>query len=128
MTTFPGIAGEIEKLIGAELTVLMLRRWGGCQLNIPVRARGSRMAEVIGEEATSAVIRHIGHGRITLPCGSMRGQKRRRAEAMGMLREGASIQQVALACDLHTRTVSNYRAALDAQAECSQMQLPFDSA
>lgn len=126
MTAFPGIAGEIEELIGAERTALLLRRWGGCQINIPTRARGSKMAEVIGMEATEMVVRHIGHGRITLPCGSMRGQSRRRAEAMAMLRQGASIQQVAMACDLHTRTVSNYRAALDAEAGSNQMQLPFD--
>ena len=56
----------------------------------------------------------------------MRGQKRRRAEAMDMLRAGASIQQVALACDLHTRTVTNYRAELNAEAGECQAQLPFD--
>lgn len=126
MTAFPGIAGEIEELIGVERTALLLRRWGGCQINIPTRARGSKMAEVIGMEATEMVIRHIGHGRITLPCGSMRGQSRRRAEAIEMLRQGASIQQVAMACDLHTRTVSNYRAALNAEAGSDQMHLPFD--
>lgn len=126
MTTFPGIAGEIEELIGPDLTVQLLRRWGGCQINIPVRANRSKMAEVIGVPATETIIKHIGHGRITLPCGSMRGQKRRRAEAMMLLRQGASIQQVALACDLHTRTVSNYRAALDAELGDLQMQLPFD--
>lgn len=126
MSIFPGIAGQIEELIGPELTIRLLRRWGGCQVNIPVRARGSKMAEVIGEAATSLIIKEIGHGRVTLPCGAMRGQSRRRAEAMEMLRRGASIQQVALACDLHTRTVSNYRAALESGAT-RQMQLPFDS-
>lgn len=126
MTAFPGIAGQIEELIGAELTALLLRRWGGCQINIPTRARGSKIAEVIGKDAAETIIREIGHGRLTLPCGSMRGQNRRRAEAMEMLRAGASIQQVALACDLHTRTVSNYRAALESEAGDPQIQLPFD--
>lgn len=125
MTTFPGIAGEIEGVIGAELTTALLRRWGGCQISIPVRARGSKMSEIIGIEATEQIIKHIGHGKVTLPCGSLRGQKRRRAEAMSMLRAGASIQQVALACDLHTRTVSLYRAALEAEADARQMQLPL---
>ncbi|EGJ20099.1 hypothetical protein RSWS8N_18104 [Cereibacter sphaeroides WS8N] len=126
MALFPGIAGEIEALIGQELTTRLLRHWGGCQINIPKHARGSKLAEVIGAEAAERVIREIGHGRITLPCGSMRGTKRRRSEAMRMLRAGASLQQVALACDLHTRTVSNYRAALDAEAGHRQMTLPFD--
>ena len=126
MTTFPGIAGQIEALIGIDLTVQLLRRWGGCQIKIPAQARGSKLAEVIGVDAAEDIIRYIGHGKITLPCGSMRGQKRRRAEAMDMLRAGASIQQVALACDLHTRTVTNYRAELDAEAGECQAQLLFD--
>lgn len=125
MTTFPGIAGEIEALIGADLTARLLKRWGGCQIGIPVKAEGSTLAEEIGVEAAEVVIRAVGHGKITLPCGSMRGLGRRRAEAIAMLRRGASLQDVALACDLHTRTVSNYRAALEAEAGLIQMSLPF---
>ena len=127
MTLFPGIAGEIEEIIGRELTTLLLRRSGGCQINIPKKARSSKLAQVIGEEATEALIREIGHGRIVLPCGSLRGTKRRRADAIAMLRNGASLQQVAQACDMHTRTVSNYRAMVEAEAGAAQMSLPFDS-
>lgn len=126
MTTFPGIAGEIEDLIGVELTSALLRRWGGCQVNLPTRAKGSKLAEVVGEDAAQKIIDGIGHGKITLPCGSMRGAKRRRAEAVAMLRAGASLAQVALACDLHTRTVSNYRAEIEAEAGARQYRLPFD--
>lgn len=126
MTTFPGIAGEIEALIGCELTTVLLRRWGGCQINLPARAKGSKLAEVVGEAAAQRIIDSIGHGKITLPCASLRGVGRRRAEAMDMLREGASLAQVALACDLHTRTVSNYRAQIDAEGGARQYQLPFD--
>lgn len=126
MTLFPGIAGEIEALIGHELTTLLLRRWGGCQINLPARAKGSKLAEVVGENAAQSIIDGIGHGKITLPCASLRGVGRRRAEAMDMLRKGASLAEVALACDLHTRTVSNYRAQIDAEAGARQFQLPFD--
>lgn len=126
MTTFPGIAGEIEALIGAELTAQLLRRWGGCQVNLPTKAAGSKLAEVIGEAAAQKIIDGIGFGKITLPCGSMRGAKRRRSEAVAMLRSGASLAQVALACDLHTRTVSNYRAQIEAEAGARQFSLPFD--
>lgn len=126
MTTFPGIAGEIEALIGVELTVLLLRRWGGCQTTFPRRARGSVLAEVVGIAAAEIIIREIGPGKVTLPCASMRGQKRRRAEAKQMLRDGASLQAVALACDMHTRTVSRLRAEIDAEAGERQISLPFD--
>lgn len=126
MSLFPGIAGEIEALIGVELTTLMLRRWGGCQVNIPVRVKGSKLAEVIGQEAAQKVISGIGHGKITLPCASLRGIGGRRTEAKAMLRRGASLQQVALKCDLHTRTVSDYRRQIEAEAGDRQFKLPFD--
>lgn len=126
MSTFPGIAGQIEAVIGVELTTLLLRRWGGCQINIPVRVKGSVLSEVIGTDAAAKMIAEIGHGKITLPCASMRGIGGRRTEARALLRAGKSLQQVALECDLHTRTVSKYRAELDAEAGQPQMRLPFD--
>ena len=127
MTTFPGVAGRIEEAIGIELTTLLLRRWGGCEVSIPKNPQGTKLAEVIGTEAAATLIREIGHGKIVLPCGAFRGAKRRRAEAIDLLRQGLSVQKVALACDLHTRTVHGYRAALDAEADAAQMYLPFDN-
>jgi DNA-binding CsgD family transcriptional regulator len=44
---------------------------------------------------------------------------------MAMLRAGASLQQVALACDLHTRTVSLYREQIEAEAGSRQGKLPL---
>lgn len=132
MSTFPGIAGQIEAAIGVELTTLLLRHWGGCQIKIPARAAGTKMAGVIGVEATERLIREVGHGRITLPCSSMRGHKRRLAEtreaAMAALRRGWSVQRVALEYDLHTRTVTRYRAEIDGAGVKAQLDLPFDRA
>lgn len=120
-----GLAARIEALIGGELTRLLLRRRGGCQIVVPVRAAGSLMAEIIGEEATEEMIRGLGAGRVTLPCGDQRGTKGRRAEAKVLLRGGASIHQVARACDLHTRTVSKYRAEIAAEDGDAQMRFSF---
>lgn len=120
-----GLAVRIAGLIGEELTRLLLKRRGGCQMVVPVKAQGSLMAEIIGEEATGEMIRGLGPGRITLPCADQRGPRARRAEAKAMLRAGASIQQVALACDLHTRTVSKYRAEINAEAGDTQMRFFF---
>lgn len=126
MTSFPGIAAEISQLIGTELTTALLRRWGGQQVNLPARAEGSVLAEVVGVEAAQKIIDGIGHGKITLPCGSVRGARRRKAEAIAMLRRGASLAEVAAACDLHSRTVSNYRAEIEAEFSDRQFSLPFD--
>lgn len=125
MTTLPGVAGQIETVIGLELTVLLLRRRGGTQITIPVRPKGSILAEIIGADATRKLALAIGAGKLNLPCGEMRGARARRSQAKRMLLSGASLQQVALACDLHSRTVSNYRAELDAAAGDRQMKLPL---
>lgn len=128
MTTLPGIAGQIEEAIGLDLTVRLLRRRGGTEFTIPVRASGSLLAEIIGIEAAVTLIDHLGPGKIMLPCSQMRGASARRGTAKRMLREGASIAQVALACDLHSRTVSNYRAEIEKEAGERQLRLPFDKA
>ena len=125
MTLFRGLAAEIEEAIGREATLALLGRWGGCQIALPVKAEGSALAGVIGVDAAAALIRAFGHGKMTLPCADARGMKRRRAQAIAMLRAGRSLQEVALACDLHTRTVSLYRADIEAEAGAAQMKLPL---
>jgi hypothetical protein len=125
MTLFRGLAAQIEEAIGREATIALLGRWGGCQIALPVKAEGSALAGVIGVDAAAALIRAFGHGKITLPCADARGMKRRRAQAIAMLRAGRSLQEVALACDLHTRTVSLYRADIEAEAGAAQMKLPL---
>ncbi|MCA3479548.1 MAG: hypothetical protein IOD00_02775 [Rhodobacter sp.] len=125
MTLFRGLAGQIEAVIGREATATLLRRWGGCQIAVPVRAAGSALEKVIGPEAAGQMIAAFGPGKMTLPCADARGTRRRRAEAMAMLRAGASLQQVALACDLHTRTVSLYREQIEAEAGSRQGKLPL---
>jgi hypothetical protein len=126
MTQLPGIAGQIEQAIGLDLTVRLLKRRGGCELHIPRRVSGSTLAEIVGEEAAERIVAAIGPGKVLLPCGHLRGQFARRADARRMLREGASLQQVALACDMHTRTVSRLRAEIEAEAGTRQITLPFD--
>ncbi|WP_413874144.1 hypothetical protein [Albidovulum sp.] len=126
MTQLPGIAGEIEAAVGLDLAVRLMKRRGGTEITIPVRAKGSMLADIIGCHAAERLIAAIGPGKIMLPCGTMRGARARRAEAMRMLRAGASIREVALACDLHSRSVSNYRAEIEAEAGRRQMILPFD--
>lgn len=125
MTNLPGIAGKIEEVIGLEATVLLLRRRGGTEITIPVRTRGSWLAEVVGHDNARRMLATFGRGKLVLPCAEMRGQRARRAEAKQMLRDGKSIQQVALACDIHSRTVSNYRAEMERENEKRQLKLPF---
>jgi hypothetical protein len=88
MTTLPGLAGEIEALIGLDLTVKLLRARGGCKINIPHSARvtGSSLAEIIGDAAVHALIDRYNPGGMWLPMAGMRGTQRRKTEAVRMLR------------------------------------------
>lgn len=126
MTQLPGIAGQIEEAIGLDLAVRLLKRRGGCEIHIPRRIKGSQLAEILGEDAAARVADALGPGKVLLPCGYLRGQFARRAEAKRMLRQGASLQEVALACDMHTRSVSRLRAEIEAEAQTRQPTLPFD--
>ncbi|SMH35976.1 hypothetical protein [Maritimibacter sp. HL-12] len=122
----PGVAAEIEALIGLDLTVKLLKARGGTDIEIPARADGSKLAGIIGVKATDALIRDLGRGRITLPCAFMRGQGARRHDAREMLRAGKSVREVALACDMHQRTVARIKADLDAaDADARQGRLPL---
>lgn len=123
MTQLPGLAGEIEALIGLDLTAKLLKARGGTEITVPVRAKGSELARLIGVQPCEAMIRDLGPGRLMLPCAGFRGRdaerQARKARAMEMLRDGHSLRDVALKCDLATRTVSNYRDELqdDRQGE-----------
>ena len=112
LTSLTGLAGEIADAIGAGPTFALLAARGGTEVNVPMHAAGSDLAELIGEDAASAMMIAFGPGRMELPCAHLRGQKGRQARAMRMLMDEASVRDVAMACELHRRTVGNYRATL----------------
>lgn len=119
----PGLAGEFEQIIGLEATVTLLKARGGTDFEIPTRASGSLLAEIIGERAAQKLIDDFGHGRVKLPCAHMRGQAARRASVDQMIREGKSACEIALACDVHIRTVHRRREEL-AGVDDRQQELP----
>lgn len=117
MTVLSGVAGEIEEIIGLDLALKLLKAKGGQTIQIPVRAQGTELARIIGCEACERLAKDYGAGRLPLPMAAQKGSERdrreRREKAERMLRDGASIAEVARACELHERTVQNYRARLD---------------
>lgn len=127
MSEMTGMAAEIAAVIGEAQTLRLLQARGGTQITIPKAAPGSQLADLIGEADADRLIDAFGHGRMTLPTGAGRGVGGRRRQAMRMLRDGHSLREVALACDLSVRTVQNYRAELRAGHDPRQIDLPFDS-
>lgn len=107
-----GIAAEIVDVIGPDMAACLLHLRGGTKITVPKKAEGSWLAGVIGLENTQLMIWAFGPGDLRLPTGNRRGVAGRREAAKRMLAEGASTLEVALALDLHTRTVENYRAAM----------------
>ena len=127
MTQLPGIAGEIEGVIGLDLAVVLLRARGGTEITLPQPVPGSHLEQLVGGEAAEAMVEYFGAGRLRLPLASMRGVARynaeRRARAIDLLRAGESAMSVALACDLNLRTVHRYRAEMEAVACARQGKL-----
>lgn len=124
MAELSGLAGEIADAIGEDQTLILLKWYGGTQINIPKRAEGSKLADVLGDVDAARLIHALGHGRLNLPLGPSRGLAGRRTRALQLLADGMSVAQVARICDLHMRTVANYRGQM-AQEDGRQMQLPF---
>ena len=126
MTHLPGVAGEIEEIIGLELTVKLLKARGGTVVKVPSKAAGTLLASLVGAKATQALIDALGPGDVDLPCGHMRGRDAARLDkkrrAIAMLKAGASLRETALACDIALRTASAYRAEL---RDGDQPELPL---
>ncbi|MDJ0826973.1 MAG: helix-turn-helix domain-containing protein [Rhodobacter sp.] len=114
MTAFAGIAGEIEAVIGPVATAKLLAARGGTTIWVPSRAKGSMLAALIGEATARQMIAAFGQGTLTLPLSETRGRAARRQRALALLRNGASLTEVALNCDVHIRTVSRWKLGLKA--------------
>ena len=116
MTQLPGLAGTIEDLIGLDLTVKLLKARGGTDVKIPEKPQNTLLGEIVGHEAAQILIDELPPGVITLPCSHMRGRDAdrmdRKRRAIGMLLEGKSLREVALACDIHLKTAKTYRAEI----------------
>lgn len=128
--TLTGVAAEIEDLIGTELTLKLLAQRGGTRIVVPMKAAGSVLADIVGEEAADVIIDEFGTGPIVLPNANFRGMRARRARGYEMLRRGASLQEVALEIGCHTRTVGNWKREMRERGEelptkGEQLRLPF---
>lgn len=124
-----GLAAEIASVIGEDETLALLTSRGGTEINIPAEPSGSALEALVGLDAAEALVDHFGVTKITLPCGHLRGQRGRRARGVRLLLAGRSTREVALACDVHDRTVDGWRQGLVAQGSLgpqdAQPRLPL---
>lgn len=130
MTQLPGIAGEIETVIGLAATVDLIEARGGTTIEIPKRAKGSELARIIGIDAAQEIIDFYGTGRLSIPMAGLKGRRARerktRDRAFAMIDAGASNMQIALECGLSRRAVQNYRQQYGEDPNGDQLPLFTD--
>lgn len=109
MTRYTGILGIVEKFGGAGAADRLALQAGGTEMKLSAR-RGSRLVELVGEEAAKAVVDAYGATKVVIPMGHLRGARGRRAAAAQLLAKGVPQAQVALTVDVHQRTVERIAA------------------
>ncbi|MCU0882056.1 MAG: hypothetical protein MUF14_05240 [Hyphomonadaceae bacterium] len=129
MSTFKGQAAMIASIIGEVATARLLSARGGTELEIPLKVEGSLLAQLIGQADAARLQAALGPGKFTVPAGPGRGREARKRRALARLQAGESLMAVALAEDVHLRTVSRFKAELEGGLQPAlqrQLDLPFD--
>lgn len=104
----PDLLTRIAEAAGESAALLVAKKFGGRPLYLP-RAQDlkpdHRLAELVGIERAKAICAELGRGEVILPRGpfSSVGEVRRRVAEM--LGQGKSHSAIALALNLHIRTV-----------------------
>lgn len=103
MSGLPKILAEIEAIAGTAVALKVASEFGGTRINLS-SAEGSALVEAVGKDEAEKIVRALGQGRQDIPMADLRGQRGRRALAARMFANGATVREVALACDIHERT------------------------
>lgn len=98
---------QMEAGLGPDAFRRFLFRYGGRTIGVRLHSRGDAVHEWLKD--------HVGYGRIPISRGPSNPRTRCRYTALVQLRAGLSIDQVARAVNVHTRTVSKWKTGF---AEC----------
>jgi len=99
----PGILKDVEEVAGTAAALKLAERHGGTMISLSA-VEGSAFASIVGRAAAMELVLRLGRGKVMVPMANVRGQKGRRAKAAELIAKGASVRDVALACDIHERT------------------------
>lgn len=103
MSGLPGILSAIARVTNAGVALRLAQARGGTEMTFSAR-RESALSKLVGQESARKIVDELGASRFMIPMASARGQHGRRAAVRKMLAEGATLNQAALACDVHVRT------------------------
>jgi hypothetical protein len=108
LSRLPGILGEIADVAGLDAALKLARARGGTAMKISGKPGGA-LAQIVGDEAAWKIADLLGSIEYTIPMANLRGQKARRAKARLLLQQGVPSSKVALAVDVHLRTIERLR-------------------
>ncbi|MFD3263349.1 helix-turn-helix domain-containing protein [Phenylobacterium ferrooxidans] len=108
MTRWTGFLAIVAEHGGDEAATQVALRAGGTELKLSARPN-SRLAQMVGAEAARRIVDALGTEKVTIPMATLRGQRGRQRAAAEMMAKGASHSQIALAVDVHERTVRRVR-------------------
>lgn len=115
MDELRGILADIAEITDEATAAKLATAFGGTYVEVPKKPRDtSPLTLAVGMEAACKISKELGHGRLLIPMGSMRGEAARRAAAAKMVQDGASTRETSLAVGIHERTVRRVKARLRA--------------
>lgn len=112
-STLPDILARIAEAAGEEAALLVAKAFGGRPLYVPLAKEINaehRLAELLGLDRARAVCAELGHGEIILPRGPFSSTAGTFREVCEMLEAKQSMTSIALAMNLHIRTVEKIAA------------------
>ena len=100
------LLAEIRRVIGVEAADSLLARFGGCHLRIPIRAReGHQITVAVGMTASARLSAHFGDEILNIPSAYRERLERRNAQIITARASGQSVEAIARAHNLTTRSV-----------------------
>lgn len=115
MSGFTGILAVISDVAGADAATKLALKAGGTEFKFSAQPNG-KLAKLVGAKAAAAIVGELGAQKYAIPMAHLRGEKARRSAAARMLAEGGSANDVAMAVDVHERTVRRVRERMKKSA------------
>lgn len=114
-SSLPDLLARIAEAAGEDAALLVAKEFGGRPFYVPLPRDlkpDHRLAELVGLERARAICAELGHGDMILPRGPFSTVAETRRRVAELLAERKSHAAIALATNLHIRTVEKIASRL----------------